>query len=153
MDEFFTLLSRKPYYALVSGYSGTTALWAFIHNSIVTGALAFVLLVFAGIAAAVSVWSAWYLINDERDTEVNGVTVSRKGFYALLGIVIVISGYQGLHWNLTSTGIISILSGAWFFLSLAIGFLSWKNWKTLVLPDITDAIHTAQGIRPWDRPQ
>ena len=139
MDEIISLLSRKPYYFAVSVYAGVAGILSFVINTTSTGALAPISLFFTAICLTVAAWSGWYLLHTETDTTIQGLPLTRKAFYILLAIVIIVSSVASFRINGSSTGGLSIISGLWGIYSLVLAGLSWTNFHTLVIPDIADA--------------
>jgi hypothetical protein len=111
---------------------------SYIQNTFSVGVLSDIYLVAMVAAASVGLLSLNYMIfakegnDDEIDTEVVGLTISKKYYYLVVLAIAVWRGIEGYQMNHHGRGLESTWGIIWLIASIALGGFTWVNYKSLM---------------------
>jgi hypothetical protein len=129
-------IARVPYYIAVAVFMGIVAFVSYINNTLHTGIESDIYLGIMVVAGSLSLLSVNYMLfakdgnDDEVDTEVAGLPVSKSYYY--LGVLAIsawraVVGYQLNH---SGVGIQSTYGIIWILSSVAVALFTWANYKS-----------------------
>lgn len=130
-------VARVPYYIFVMVYMVVVGFVSYIQNTFAVGVMSDLYLVAMIAAASVGLLSLNYMVfakdgnDDEVDTEVVGLTVSKKYYYLVVLAIAVWRGFEGYQMNHHGRGLESTWGIIWLVASVALGGFTWANYKSL----------------------
>ena len=130
-------LARVPYYIAVIVFMALVAVVSYINNTVAVGIMSDVYLAVMLVAGSLIALSVNYMLfaksgsNDEVDTEIAGLPVSKKYYYLAILAVAVWRAVVGYQLNHSATGIESTYGILWIVGGAAISLFTFANYRSL----------------------